>query len=274
MFKKIAIVTALFSVSLFAHSQNDLSSEVGPPAQVMLLGTFHFQDAGSDTVKATHIDVMSSASQDYIDQLTRRIATEFNPTKVLLEFEPSRDSVMQTRYQAFIEGEFELPANEIYQLGFRIAQRSDAETIHGFDDREIGWNAGPLFEVLESHYPERNQAFQRQLHEFTEATNRRHREMNLQELLTFYNQRALDDANMQLYVDLNDIDFEGGKQGANAASSWWHRNFRMYANIQNAAQPGERVLVISGQGHNAIFKQLILLDPVRQSVPVASVLSE
>lgn len=118
---------------------------------------------------------------------------------------------MQARYQAFIEGEFELPVNEIYQLGFRIAQRSDAETIHGFDDREIGWNAEPLFEVLENHYPERNQDFQKQIYEFTEATNRRHREMNLQELLAFYNQRALDDANMQLYVGLNDIDFEGGK---------------------------------------------------------------
>ena len=55
--------------------------------------------------------------------------------------------------------------------------------------------------------------------------------------------------------------------GADATASWWHRNFRMFAIIQRYAQPGERVLVIGGQGHTAILKQL-LDDDERRAVDV------
>ena len=56
--------------------------------------------------------------------------------------------------------------------------------------------------------------------------------------------------------------------GADASASWWHRNFRMYANIQKHAQPGERVLAIGGQGHTAILKDLLAIDRDRVAVDV------
>jgi hypothetical protein len=34
----------------------------------------------------------------------------------------------------------------------------------------------------------------------------------------------------------------------------------MYANIQQAAKPGERIIVIGGSGHTAILKQLLATD--------------
>ena len=39
--------------------------------------------------------------------------------------------------------------------------------------------------------------------------------------------------------------------GADASASWWQRNFRMYALIQQHAQPGARDIAIGGQGHTA-----------------------
>lgn len=47
---------------------------------------------------------------------------------------------------------------------------------------------------------------------------------------------------------------------ADASASWWQRNFRMYANIQKVAQPGERIIAIGGSGHMAILKQLLAID--------------
>ena len=56
--------------------------------------------------------------------------------------------------------------------------------------------------------------------------------------------------------------------GADAAASWWRRNFRMYANVQHIAQPGTRVIVIGGQGHTAVMKDLLGIDGERVGVEV------
>ncbi|MBE0669690.1 MAG: hypothetical protein IH588_03805, partial [Anaerolineales bacterium] len=61
-------------------------------------------------------------------------------------------------------------------------------------------------------------------------------------------------------------------EGADAAASWWHRNFRMYANIQRYAEPGEKVLAIGGQGHTAILKDLLKFDLDREAVDIVQYL--
>jgi len=69
-----------------------------------------------------------------------------------------------------------------------------------------------------------------------------------------------DRLNMDLYLATNAIGAGDGYSGADASASWWQRNFRMYANIQKAAQPGERIIAIGGSGHMAILKQLLAID--------------
>ena len=91
------------------------------PAQVMLFGTFHFKDAGLDLVKNEDFDVLSEESQEYLQGLAGRLQS-FKPTRVLLEYSPENDEKINERYRQYLAGEFELPANEIYQLGFRIAK--------------------------------------------------------------------------------------------------------------------------------------------------------
>ena len=43
---------------------------------------------------------------------------------------------------------------------------------------------------------------------------------------------------------------------------------RMYANIRKHARAGERVLVLGGQGHVAILRDLLELDADRQAVDI------
>jgi hypothetical protein len=62
--------------------------------------------------------------------------------------------------------------------------------------------------------------------------------------------------------------------GADAAASWWHRNFRMYANIQKLATPDTRLIVIGGQGHTAILKDLLKFDSERQAVDIVPFLMD
>jgi hypothetical protein len=217
-------------------------SDEPEPAEVMLFGVFHFANPGLDTVKTEQINVMTEENQAYLEALADRIA-EFNPTKILLEYPPEMDEKIQKRYQDYLNGTYELGSNENYQLGFRIASRSAAETVHGFDEQNVHWN----------------------------AEQQAHKTLTLKQLLLRANDAEQDRLNRSFYLMTNDVGEGDNFVGADATASWWHRNFRMFAVIQRYAQPGERVLVIGGQGHVAILK-LFLDDDERRAVDVTSYL--
>ncbi|GAB3019736.1 DUF5694 domain-containing protein [Bowmanella dokdonensis] len=236
-------------------------------AQVLFMGSFHFANPGADMVKTDQIDVMSSASQQYLQALAARIA-DFQPTPVLLEYAPQDDERINAQYQAYLAGHFTLPANEIYQLGFRIAMAANLKRVEGFDERQIQWAAKPLFELMAAHYPKEQVIFQQKIAEITSLLAREHASMTLQALLQIHNNAERDRLNKALYLSTNHLGAGENFEGADAAASWWHRNFRMYANIQRHAIPGSRVFALGGQGHIAILRDLLALDDQRREVSI------
>jgi predicted proteasome-type protease len=45
--------------------------------------------------------------------------------------------------------------------------------------------------------------------------------------------------------------------GADLVAAWYKRNIRIFANLQQIAEPGDRILVIFGGGHAAILRELV-----------------
>ena len=242
-------------------------AEDRPPAQVMLMGVFHFSNPGLDVVKTDQIDIMTDENQEYLEALSDKLST-YNPTVVLLEFGPERESEMQERFRQYIDGSYPLTRNEIYQLGFRIAARSAADTIHGFDETNVHWKAQPLFEYLESNDAKTNSQLSALIEELTFDDQKAHASLSLRELLVRSNDAGRDALNRAIYLLTNHVGDVDNFVGADATASWWHRNFRMYSHVQRHAQPGERVLVIGGQGHTAILRQLLADDRSREAIDV------
>lgn len=236
-------------------------------AQVMLFGVLHFANPGRDLVKTATIDVMTEENQLYLEALSTRLQA-FRPTVVLLEFDPAHQAAMQERYERYLDGEFELPANEVYQLGFRIARLSGVREIGSFDEVAIGWNAEPLFEYLSEHDPDTERAVQAAIEQVTAEQQRAHSTLALGQILRRTNDPEQDRLNQSFYLLTNQVGTGDNFVGADAAASWWHRNFRMYARIQRRATPGQRVLVIGGQGHTAILKDFLAIDAERDGVDV------
>ncbi|MEM9385776.1 MAG: DUF5694 domain-containing protein [Pseudomonadota bacterium] len=234
------------------------------PAQVMLIGVWHFANPGLDMVKTDVIDVATDENQAYLEGLTDRLA-EFAPTAVLLEFDPADQQKMQARYNDYRAGNVELGINEIYQLGFRIAHKSDLNEIHSFDERTVQWLAEPMMARMES-LPARKAEFEGLIETIGKDIAEQHRTMTMAQLLRVHNSQEEDRRNKDLYLRFNDVGVGEDFSGADATASWWHRNFRMYAHIQHHATPGERVLVIAGQGHTAILRDLLDLDSLREAV--------
>ncbi len=237
-------------------------------AQVLFFGTFHFSNPGRDVVKTEQVDVTSEENQAYLVELSRRLALEFRPTVVLLEYNPEAEEEMTERYRAYLAGDFELPVNEVYQLGFRVAKLAGLETIHSYDERNVHWQAQPLFDEMKSGDPAAQARFDGIIERITRETQEAHATLSLPELLALHNNPEKDDLNKSIYIQTNHVGAGESFSGADATASWWRRNFRMYAHVQRHGQPGERVLAIGGQGHTAILKELLRLDPEREAIDV------
>lgn len=232
------------------------------PAKVMLLGMFHFANPGRDVVKTRVIDVMAPQNQAWLDGLAARMAA-FRPTDVLAECSPAEQETMDGKYRDYLAGRFELPSNETYQIGFRVARRAGLSRVTCFDEDTIGWNAQPMFEYIEKHDPDTKKDLDATFQSLTATMDEEQATLPLGRLLQLANDPARDAQNKALYLRTNAVDAGGGFAGADAAASWWHRNFRMYANVQKAAAPGRRVIVLAGQGHTAILKDLLAADDRR-----------
>jgi len=245
----------------------DSPAEDQTQAEVMIFGVFHFANPGRDVVKTDQINVMKKDNQEYLNGLAERLAA-FRPTVVLVEEDPKNQTVLEEKYELYLADSFELPSNETYQLGFRVAKNAGLQSVYAFDEREVHWDAESLFAYMPDNEPETQARMNRLIQEVTSEFERAHSTKSLAELLMMSNEVEKDQLNKHMYLLTNHVGAGENFVGADAAASWWHRNFRMYANIQKHAQPGARVLAIAGQGHTAILKDLLELDRDRTAVDV------
>lgn len=237
------------------------------PARVMLVGMFHFANPGRDMVKSRVIDVMTPSNQAYLDGLAARMAG-FRPTDVMAECSPADQGKFDQSFRDYLAGRFELPSNETYQIGFRVAKLAGLSGVTCFDEDVIGWDSQPMFDFMDKHQPQAKQELEALYKSLSETADREQSTLSLAKLLQLTNDPARDAFNKGLYLRTNEVDAGGSFAGADASASWWHRNFRMYANIQKVAAPGRRVVALAGQGHTAILKDLLAVDDRRKAEDV------
>ncbi len=243
------------------------NAEEAKQAEVMVMGTFHFTNPGLDVVKNQQINITTDENQTYLKNLSQRIAQAFAPTHILLECEKSEQQEYQNEFDAYSKNNFTLPVNENYQLGFRIAKAVGNTKVICFDERKVGWEPEAMFAVLEGNAEEKA-TFDHFIAKLTNDVDELHKTKTLAYLLKMNNDEKWDTLNKSFYIRTNHLGTDEQYEGADAAASWWHRNFRMYANIQRTATQNTRVFVLAGQGHTSILKDLLKLDPQRTSVDV------
>ncbi len=225
----------------------------------MLFGVFHFANPGRDVVRVDQVDVSTPDNQKYLAALAERLCA-FKPTTILLEFDREREPEVGRQLDAYRTNQLTLNVNEIHQIGFRVAKTCGVRILHGFDESEVGWNAEPLFDYMEHSAPDVLAKFNAEIARLQAAETAAHRDLTLKQLLIRANDAEQDRENKDLYLLTNAAGAGSGFEGADATARWWHRNIRMYANIQRYATPGERVLVVAGSGHTAILRDFLKID--------------
>lgn len=253
---KKTISLLIFSITigllpLKASAQNTTQKEK-ELKEIALLGVFHF--AGTNDMVSMKIeDLNSPKRQEEILKLVERLAS-LKPDKIILEY-PFGKKKLDSLYQQYKEGNHELSINERQQLGFRIAKLLGHEHIYVADHRmDIAFE--PLMEYLkETEQTYKLEKLMKEADTQMRKWEALYKNGSLTDLLKEMNTEASDNENMNIYLqDLNLMGETDNDSGIMVASKWWERNLRIMKNIDMLMEPGERALVIFGQGHTAILK--------------------
>jgi hypothetical protein len=268
-------------------------------AKVLLLGTFHFEDAGRDRYKPQHsIDILSEQRQREVTDVVQRLAA-FQPTKVALETPAAHQEQLDQDFLAYCQGAFHLTGNEMHQLGFRLAHTLGHNRLYGVDvwgryyepalDIEIAARDHSLKDLdalLEPHTPaaiaERysqkhlvnvwwSRYAERMAHADEGKTHRTLRE----NLLEANNEQSIISSHGVYLVDWFKVGTGQAYPGVDWVTAWYNRNLRIFANVQRiTGSPDERFILIIGAGHLPILRHCVLASPEYDLIEVHDYLAD
>tara|TARA_Y100000385_G_C12986881_1_gene591042 strand:- start:82 stop:903 length:822 start_codon:yes stop_codon:yes gene_type:complete len=245
---------------------------------VGILGVHHFHNPGADMFNIHQDDIKAPQRQKEVLELVGQLL-EFQPTKVVIE-KAYGDTIRQKRYLAFLDhlNEEELSANEIEQVGFRIAAKLYHKALYPFDYRQ-GMDLKELEKLAESD-PKVGAKFQGMMQEvggFIQGVNDTLQKSTMSDFLSYMNSQESVDLNHQLYLRM--LQMTGGNSygASQGVTEWYGRNIRMFYNLNRIADfdaEGERILIIVGQGHKAILQDLIEDAPYYEYIDILDYIDE
>lgn len=228
----------------------------------MILGVSHLV-AKRDVHNSVFTDSpLSPKRQAQIGDIITRLA-RFRPTKVLVEADYGQ-SKWQTRYEQYLRHAYTLGANEVYQFGFKLAAQSGDRRIYPIDTDGI-----PIYDET-SPSGKRIDAYLRanfrsvdtpQFAAFLKRSDDIELHGTYLDLLRYLNTDAAIRANASWYSVFAGLGPTVDHAGATYVSQWYTRNTFIFANILNVIKPGDRVVVIMGQGHEYLLREFARLNP-------------
>lgn len=244
--RAIAAVILLGSLGDPAVAQVPRSEAERP--EVLVLGTYHMANPGSNVFDAEADDVLAPMRQAEIADVMSALR-EFRPTKIAVEAR-FNDRSTQERYADYLTGQYELTRNETDQLGFRLAKELGHEAVYPVDvygdfpyPRLVKYAEAtgrtPEFEAWQTVEAERSAANSAYMASHT-----------IFETLLHYNSDDQVSQGVGSYFQLAEFGEPWDWAGADLVADWFRRNMRIYSNVVHLIDsPDERVLVIYGAGH-------------------------
>ncbi len=248
MFKPIAAIIALISLGGVATAKE---SQV----EVMVLGAYHFGNPGRDVNNQKVDSVLVPKKQAELEALARALLT-FRPTKVMVEIESSAADLTLPLYRSFTFDRLKSEANEIDQIGFRVAKMAGHADVYGIDEQpaqgEPDYFPYDKLQEAEAKFGQTgriataNESFKPRF----EAFEINQKVQSVGQLLTQINDAKQIRDERFFYYGVLDIGDTNAQAGADLNAMWYLRNAKIFAKLMHVAKPGDRVLVVYGGGHS------------------------
>lgn len=247
-----------------------LGQEKENPKDVLLIGTFHYNNPGADVAKTKSFDIMSESAQNDLEKMTASIKA-YNPTKVFVEWPYDEQRELDSLYQKYQEGTyFESDSlsrfyreNEIFQLAFRVAKANNLSKVHAMDYK----TSFPFDNVITAIEKNNQLELKSQLFDgiskfTTDFDDKIASGISLPELTIYLNTPEMRAFSNDFHNNLMTIagtpeDFSGPL----LTSEWYKRNLYMWSLIKkNTTEADERIMVLAGSSHVAMFELFIKED--------------
>ncbi|NIF07378.1 hypothetical protein F3J23_18305 [Chryseobacterium sp. Tr-659] len=273
----IYIFLVCISTSLFAQ-KNPSDYFKNPKTKVLVVGAFHFDYPNLDAHKINkedQIDVLSPKTAKEVTELVEYIK-KFKPTKIAIEAWPKWNA--NQKLKEYTEGKHRDQRDERYQLAMRIASELKINELFSVDASSVLGDLMERFNKADSLY------FKRLIEDYDYKSD----DPVSQQFATFY--KSSDPKNfkslLKTFLYMNSKEYHRFGYGAYLsgdfklreydgadmlAMNWYDRNLRIFRNIQNIPHTSEdRVLVIVGNGHAAVLRQLFTFSAEYEFIEFSS----
>jgi hypothetical protein len=269
-------------LSLRSYSQAS-SAPLAQKIKVYLVGTFHFDGSAGDVYKTTREDMKTPENQRQLDDLVRRLA-KASPDRVFVEWTPERQGYVDTTYQLYLQNEFELGNNEVYQVGYRLGKLLKQQHIYCADaggdfdyDSLVSYAAQHHQTNILADLNHPSDSVARLISARIGAIYSYYQSPSghtLTDVIISNNTPEVIASGADLYNLVYARVGEGQDYpGADLASDFYRRNMRIYTNIlrQTDVAHDKSILVYIGSGHVSFLKEIFsssLLFEVEDIVPL------
>lgn len=263
-----AFAAALSLANCSTPTEKPKSQQAPQTKQALIIGTFHYNNPGADVAKTKNFDIMGSAAQDQLEEISEKIK-DFAPDRVFVEWPYDEQSELDSLYQLYLEdryfsndslSNFYLK-NEIFQLAFRTAKKIGLPKVTAIDynntefpfDSVMTVVATQKQKILEKEFSEGIQQFTQVFDEKIESGS------SLLELTYYLNTEEMRQLSNRFHTQTPLL---VGDQtnfiGPYLAAEWHKRNLYMWSLAQKATQKNDqRIVLLLGASHIATIKDFI-----------------
>jgi hypothetical protein len=260
-FLATACLVTLFNISVLAQNSTPAST----PTQVMVVGTYHFDNPGQDMHNMKVDSVLTPAKQAELADVASRLA-KFNPTKIAVEALSDRTDFVTNKFDGFTAEKLNKDPDERTQIAFRLAHQLGQKSVYGIDEQSKTIDYFP-FDKVDTYAKAHQQSaaldrMQEKVAEMINQIEAAQKTKPVRLMLADVNDpaRILSD-HQNFYYALLSLGNEKEQPGAELNAAWYQRNAKIFAKLTKIAQPGDRVLVVFGSGHAFWLRHFVQNTP-------------
>lgn len=280
-FNFLALICMTLCSLVNSSAQNDMPAkkEIDIP-EVLVVGVYHMANPGQDIFNTKVDDVFTQKRQKEMEEVLA-VLQKFKPTKIAVEQTSQRS--LDQRYAKYLAGEYTLTANEVDQIGLRLAKMLGLSSICACDASSLSSisTSANLSSICacdaDGDFP-----FPR-LQKYAKATDRSVdldeimnggwgamakqqteylKSHSILETLRYINSDQNVARDVGLYHRLAHFGEPFDYAGPDLLAEWYRRNLRIFNNVTKlATTSGERILVVFGAGHLGWLRQAFEADP-------------
>lgn len=225
------------------------------PVQVMVVGSYHFGNPGLDINNIVADDVLKPERQAELRAVAVALA-EFKPTRIMVERVVATPDLTDPVYTNFTPDMLRSERDERFQIGYRTAHLLKLRQVHAIDEQPAEGEPdyfpfAAVMEYAQAHgMGSRLAALMAKPAAEIKAFEARQKTDSIAELLIEANDPYGFQSSIGGYYEVLAIGGTQQQPGADLNAMWYLRNAKIFAKLMGLAQPGDRILVIYGSGHN------------------------